>query len=103
MFYDTTTVSFSIDYEDDDGGLRKYGKSKDGGWSPQVVVALAVTREGLPVRSWVFPGNTADIKTVEQVKSDLKGWKLGRALFVADAGMNSEYNRQELAKACGKY
>ncbi|MBF0488936.1 MAG: transposase [Nitrospirae bacterium] len=103
MFYDTTTVSFSIDYEDDDSGLRKYGKSKDGGWSPQVVVALAVTREGLPVRSWVFPGNTADIKTVEQVKSDLKGWKLGRALFVADAGMNSENNRQELAKACGKY
>nr|WP_200873704.1 IS1634 family transposase [Candidatus Magnetobacterium casensis] len=103
IFYDTTTVSFSIDYEDDDSGLRKYGKSKDGGWSPQVVVALAVTREGLPVRSWVFPGNTADVKTVEQVKSDLKGWKLGRALFVADAGMNSEDNRQELAKACGKY
>jgi transposase len=28
---------------------------------------------------------------------------LGRALFVADAGMNSEDNRQELARACGKY
>lgn len=64
---------------------------------------LAVTREGLPVRSWVFPGNTTDVDTVEQVRADLRGWKLGRALFVADAGMNSESNREELARACGKY
>ena len=108
IFYDTTTASFSIDYEDEDfdesdGGLRKFGKSKENTWSPQVVVALAVTREGLPVRCWVFPGNTADSTTVEKVRSDLRGWSLGRALFVADAGINSEDNRQELARACGKY
>lgn len=88
VFYDTTTTSFSIDYEDtddgDDIGLRKLGHSKEGTWTPQVVVALAVTREGIPVRSWVFPGNTSDVTTVEQVKADLKGWKLGRCLFVAD-------------------
>jgi hypothetical protein len=35
--------------------------------------------------------------------ADLKGWKLGRALFVAEAGMNSEGIRQSLARACGKY
>ncbi len=108
IFYDTTTASFSIDYEDEDfddpkGGLRKFGKSKENTWSPQVVVALAVTREGLPVRCWVFPGNTADSTTVEKVRSDLRGWSLGRALFVADAGINSEDNREELARACGKY
>ena len=108
IFYDTTTASFSIDYEDEDfdepgSGLRKFGKSKENTWTPQVVVALAVTREGLPVRCWVLPGNTADSTTVEQVRSDLRGWSLGRALFVADAGMNSEDNRQELARACGKY
>jgi transposase len=68
-----------------------------------VVVALAVTREGIPVRSWVFPGNTSDSTTIERVKADLRGWKLGRCLFVADAGMNSEGNRDELARACGKY
>jgi len=68
-----------------------------------VVVALAVTREGLPVRSWVFPGNTTDVETIQRVKADLKGWKLGRALFVGDAGLNSEENREELAKACGTY
>jgi transposase len=107
VFYDTTTVTFSIDTEDeeaeDDQALRQYGRPKDGSWSVQMVVALAVTREGLPVRSWVFPGNTADMATVAKVKRDLKGWKLGRALFVGDGGLNSQDNRHELAKACGTY
>ncbi len=108
IFYDTTTASFSIDQEDEDsetlnGAVRKFGRSKEGTWNPQVVVALAVTREGLPVRCWVFPGNTTDVNTVEKVRSDLRGWSLGRALFVADAGINSENNRQELGRACGKY
>ena len=107
IFYDTTTASFTTDYEDDpadaDVSLRQFGHSKEGTWSTQVVVALAVTREGIPVRSWVLPGNTSDVSTVEQVRADLRGWNLGRALFVADSGMNSEDNRSELARACGKY
>ncbi|MGO9370907.1 MAG: IS1634 family transposase [Syntrophobacteraceae bacterium] len=107
IFYDTTTASFSIDQADEDteagSGFRKFGHSKNGTWSPQIVVALAVTREGLPVRSWVFPGNTSDVDTVKKVREDLRGWKLGRALFVADSGMNSGTNRDELARACGKY
>ena len=97
----------SIDEEDEDTdtmpGFRKYGHSKDGTWSPQIVVALAVTREGLPVRSWVFPGNTSDVDTVKKVREDLRGWKLGRALFVAGSAINSSTNRDELARACGKY
>jgi transposase len=80
-----------------------FGRSKEGTWTPQVVVALAVTRDGLPVRSWVLPGNTTDVTTVKEVKKDLRGWNLSRAMFVADAGMNSEDNRSELARACGKY
>jgi transposase len=108
IFYDTTTASFSIDQEDEDnealnGAVRKFGRAKEGTWSPQVVVALAVTREGLPVRCWVFPGNTTDVNTVEKVRTDLRGWSLGRALFVADAGINSQDNREELGRACGKY
>ena len=108
IFYDTTTASFSIDVEDDpdryeNATLRKFGHAKEGFWAPQVVVALAVTREGIPVRSWVLPGNTADVSTVEMVRSDLRGWNLGRAMFVADSGMNSEDNRSELARAFGKY
>jgi len=107
IFYDTTTASFHVDYEDDDTDpnttLRKYGHAKEGNWAPQVVVALAVTRDGIPVRSWVLPGNTADVTTVTKVRADLRGWNLGRAMFVADSGMNSTDNRAELAKACGKY
>jgi len=103
IFYDTTTATFSINQEDEEDDLRKFGRAKEGTWGPQVVVALAVTREGIPVRCWVFPGNTTDVDTVEQVRADLRGWNLGRALFVADAGMNSENNREELARACGKY
>jgi len=108
IFYDTTTASFSVDYEDDperhpNATLRKFGHAKEGFWAPQVVVALAVTREGIPVRSWVLPGNTSDVSTVEKVRADLRGWNLGRAMFVADSGMNSEDNRSELARACGKY
>lgn len=102
IFYDTTTASFSIDDEDEEGP-RKFGRAKEGNWGPMIVVALAVTREGLPVRCWVFPGNTTDVNTVERVRKDLKDWKLGRALFVADAGMNSETNKEELSRACGKY
>jgi transposase len=103
IFYDTTTASFCIDEEDEGDAFRKFGYGKEGGWGPQVVVALAVTREGFPVRSWVFPGNTTDVNTVEKVRSDLRGWNLGRAIFVADSGMNSEENRLELSRACGKY
>jgi hypothetical protein len=106
IFYDTTTAEFSIDQEDEeqsDDNLRRYGRAKNGQWNPQVVVALAVTREGFPVRCWVLPGNTADSTTIETVRKDLRGWNLGRALFVADAGINSEDNREELARACGKY
>jgi hypothetical protein len=102
LFYDTTTCTFAID-EDNADELRRFGRPKDGAWAPQVVVALAVTREGLPVRSWVLPGNTPDASTVERIKADLRGWKLGRALFVADAGMHSEANRAELARGVGKY
>jgi len=102
LFYDTTTCTFAIDADDEDD-VRCFGRPKDGMWAPQIVVALAVTREGLPVRSWVFPGNTTDVSTVERIKDDLRGWKLGRAIFVADAGMHSEANREELARGAGKY
>jgi transposase len=113
VFYDTTTASFSIDGEDGDpqeqgedegdGPLRKFGHTKEGGWAAQVVVALAVTREGLPIRSWVFPGNTADVKTMERVREDLRGWKLDKVLFTADSGMNSAEVREEFAQSGGKY
>jgi transposase len=108
IFYDTTTAEFCIDFEDEDQdeeepALRRWGRNKEGGNSVQVVVALALTRDGLPVRSWVFPGNTADVSTIETIRRDLRAWKLARCVLVGDAGMNSDENRAELARACGKY
>ncbi len=113
IFYDTTSLHFEVDEEDrvdlpKQGrrypAPRKRGLSKNGrDDAPQIVVGLAVTREGLPVRSWVFAGNTTDVTTVEQVKADLRGWRLGRCVFVGDAGMNSEDNRRELGLGGGKY
>jgi len=113
IFYDTTSLHFEIDEEDEDElkkfdreykPLRKRGHSKNGRTdAPQLVIGMAVTRDGLPVRSWVFEGNTADVTTVAKVKADLKGWRLGRCVFVGDAGMNSEANRRKLALGHGKY
>ena len=105
IFYDTTSLHFEIDEEDEDGPVaRKRGYSKNGrADAPQVVVGLAVTRDGVPVRSWVFPGDTGDVTTVERVKKDLRGWKLNRCVFVGDAGMNSAENRRTLSLGGGKY
>ena len=113
IFYDTTSLHFEVDEEDETElgkqerrypAQRKRGHSKNGrDDAPQIVIGLAVTRDGLPVRSWVFPGNTADVTTVERVKNDLRGWRLGRCVFVGDAGMNSEENRRSLSLGAGKY
>jgi transposase len=113
IFYDTTSLHFEIDEEDESereklsrtyAPLRKRGHSKNGRTdAPQIVVGLAVTRDGLPVRSWVFSGETSDVTTVEKVKEDLRGWRLGRCVFVGDAGMNSEDNRRKLGLGNGKY
>jgi transposase len=68
-----------------------------------VIIALAVTRDGVPVRSWVLPGNTADVTTVARIKADLHAWRLGRCLFVGDAGMYSADNLAELSRGLGRY
>jgi hypothetical protein len=99
IFYDTTTAWFAIDEEDEDGGpgLRRRGHAKDGPeGAPQVVIALAVTRDGMPVRSWVLPGDTADVATVARIKDDLRAWRLGRCVLVGDAGLYSADNLGEL-------
>lgn len=122
IFYDTTSLHFEVDDEDVGRGEeqivygsraagrkpyrapRKRGKSKNGrDDAPQIVVGLAVTRDGFPVRHWVFPGNTVDVTTVEQVKRELKGWQLTRCVFVGDAGMVSAKNLKSLAASGGKY
>jgi hypothetical protein len=117
VFYDTTSLHFEIDDADEgpsrgnqEAGARRYpplrkrGKAKNGrDDAPQIVIGLAVTRDGFPVRHWVFPGNTVDVSTVERVKADLRGWRLNRCLFVGDAGMVSQANQEHLSRGGGRY
>ena len=113
VFYDATTAWFECDDEDVTpeswrgltfAPLRKRGHSKEGRDNdPQVIIALAVTRDGMPVRSWVLPGDTADVTTVQRIKEDLRQMRLGRALFVGDAGLYARTNLTELSKGAGRY
>ena len=122
IFYDTTSLHFEVEAEDQGIGNddlvrgsepagaelykapRKRGYPKNGRSDvPQIVVGLAVTRGGFPVRHWVFPGNTVDVSTVAQVKEDLRGWQLSRCVFVGDAGMVSQDNLRQLSLGGGKY
>ncbi len=85
-------------------GFREYGKSKDSRDDlPQVVIGLAVTREGIPVRVWCWPGNTADSALTRQVKKDMRDWCLGRVIWVADRGFSSRENRKFLQQGGGAY
>jgi hypothetical protein len=124
IFFDTTSTYFEVEFDDDEAGLdddadehdsveqgplqeaghRRLGHSKDHRPDrPQVVIGLAVTREGIPVRVWVWPGNTSDQTVIESVKDDLGGWKLGRCVWVIDSGFSSAENLRCLRRAGGHY
>jgi hypothetical protein len=78
-------------------GFRTYGKSKDSRDDlPQVIVGMAVTRDGIPVRVWCWPGNTSDSPLIRQVKDELRDWTLGKVVWVADRGFTSAENRRHL-------
>ncbi len=93
LFYDTTSVSFYLDEADPEGELRRHGHSKKKRPDlPQIVVGLAINRDGIPVRHWIYPGNRIDVTTVEEVTRDLLGLRPRRFLFVGDRGMVSQAN-----------
>jgi transposase len=102
LFFDTTSTFFERDGED---GFRRFGHSKDHRPDlPQIVIGLAVTREGIPVRVWCWPGNTNDQAVLKQVKDDdLRGWRLGRVVTVVDRGFSSDDNLAYLTRAGGHW
>jgi transposase len=106
LFFDTTSTYFERDTEDpgDGGGFRRYGHSKDHRPDlPQIVIGLAVTREGIPVRVWCWPGNTNDQTVLPEVKDGLRGWRLGRVVTVVDRGFSSDANLAYLRRAGGHW
>jgi hypothetical protein len=125
LFFDTTSTYFELDEPDapvardergavlpeatdGDGatkaGFRTYGKSKDHRDDlPQIIIGMAVTRSGIPVRVWCWPGNTTDSALIRQVKDDLRDWTLARVIWVADRGFASEENRRYLRRGDHHY
>jgi hypothetical protein len=129
LFFDTTSTYFvteeadapvardehgnpvpAADGEGRDGGelktagFRTWGKSKDHRDDlPQVVIGMAVTRDGIPLRVWCWPGNTADSALIRQVKDDMRHWSLSRVIWVADRGFTSAENRRCLRKGGNHY
>ncbi|MBA3575010.1 MAG: IS1634 family transposase [Pseudonocardiales bacterium] len=109
LFFDTTSTYFETETADDPAegetvGFRTYGHSKDHRPDlPQVIIGMAVTRTGIPIRVWCWPGNTNDSALIRQVKDDLRAWRLGRVVWVADRGFTSAENRRYLQRAGGNY
>jgi hypothetical protein len=132
LFFDTTSTYFELEDPDepvarddhghplpdtsatqngDDGdeganrvGFRTYGKSKDSRDDlPQIVIGMAVTLDGIPVRVWCWPGNTNDSALIRQVKADMRDWTLSRIVWVADRGFSSETNRRYLRQGDHAY
>ena len=108
LFFDTTSTYFEVEDADEDAvrdwrgetprstddadpsrtaGFRTHGKSKDSRDDlPQIVIGMAVTRDGIPVRVWCWPGNTSDSALIRQVKTDMRDWVLGRSSGSPTAG-----------------
>jgi hypothetical protein len=113
LFFDTTSTYFERDEADpetvDGDGVtrpafRTYGHSKDARDDlPQVVIGMAVTRTGIPIRAWCWPGNTGEQPLIRQVKDELREWKLSRVVWVADRGFQSAENRRYPQRAGGHY
>jgi hypothetical protein len=91
-----------------EAGTRAFGHSKDHRPDlPQVIIAMAVTRDGIPVRCWSFPGDTADTAIIRTIKDDLGDWGRRRLVWVADpadsTGFASAANRAYLTRGGGHY
>jgi hypothetical protein len=109
LFFDTTSTYFETECADDptegdEVGFRTWGHSKDHRADlPQIVIGMAVTRTGIPIRVWCWSGNTNDQALIREVKDDLRAWKLTRVVWVADRGFASVENRRYLQRAGGHY
>jgi transposase len=102
MFYDVTTIYFESFTEDE---LRKNGYSKDLKFNqPQVLLALLVTKEGLPIGYEVFEGDKYEGNTMLPViKKIRERYDLDKIFVVADSGMMNKDNIAELKKEGFKF
>ncbi len=97
IYFDATTLYFESFIEDE---FKKNGYSKDLKFNqPQVVLALMVTKEGLPIGYEAFSGDTFDGHTLIPSLTILRQkYNIDKVVFVADSGMFNNDNLEELEK-----
>ena len=97
VFYDLTTIR-TEGRTQQEGDLRRYGCSKDGGIARQVMLGVVQTADGLPIHHEVFEGNTAETKTlVPTIERVLKRYPIKRIILVADRGLLSVDNLEQIS------
>ena len=99
IYFDATTIYFESFTEDTgEDALKKNGYSKDLKFNqPQVVLALMVTKEGLPIGYEAFSGDTFDGHTlIPSLKILREKYNIDNVVYVADSGMFNKNNLQEL-------
>lgn len=102
LLYDLTSTYFEINAADiPEGDKRRHGYSRDKRPDcPQVVIALVVTPEGLPLAYEVLPGNTADSKTLRMFLAKIETqYGKARRVWVMDRGVPTETVLAEMRKA----
>ena len=101
-FFDVTTLYFESKKVDD---LRNFGFSKDCKFNDvQIVLSLITNSEGRPLTYEIFPGNTFEGKTLVTCLERLKQkFKINKVIIVADRGIGSHSNLEEIKKAGFEY
>ena len=102
IFYDATTIYFESFSEDE---LKRNGFSKDHKHNqPQILLALMVTSDGLPVDYEIFSGDTYEGHTLISALTKIrKKYQIDKIVFVADSAMLSQENIAELEEESFEY
>ena len=92
LLYDLTSTYFESDPPSDEEDKRRYGYSRDRRSDcVQVVIALVVTTEGLPLAYEVLAGNTADKTTLRAFLADIeRQYGKARRIWIMDRGIPTE-------------
>ena len=102
LLYDLTSTYFEVNASDlPEGSKRRHGYSRDKRPDcPQLVIALVVTPEGLPLAYEVLPGNTADSTTLRSFLAKIESqYGKARRVWVMDRGVPTEAVLTEMRAA----
>ena len=103
LLYDVTSTYFEGLAEGNPQAKRGYSRDHRPDCK-QVLIALVVTRDGIPLSYEVFDGNRVDVTTVEEIVSTMEGrFGLADRIWVMDRGMMSRNNIAWLQKTDRRY